>query len=532
MPFNTNIEIAVSKDVSNTEKGRLLENLGKEILETMNYKVLTEVRITGMEVDLIAQHEVTDEEIYVECKAHKSNLSADVLTKLLGNVDFRGVSSGWLLTTGPLGKDAKGLFNEWEKKPPEEKKRLQVYTNNRIIDLLIKSNRICSPLKIDKIDSKNYAENNTLLVTNYGMYWLAPIMDTKTGVPFAVNLFDAKTGDRIINKEIINKISKTDNSFTDLEWSVLNIETVKTYGNNLSKEWSNVIEVSSGDTWADYRPSRPQDFVGRQKVRDDIFKYIEKVRMSESSTRLLALTAPSGWGKSSTLLKLIDTSLNNKDKYFIYAVDLRAAMSSRYAEFSFKKCIESAINKNFISNPKNPITISNINNPFEDSSMQEVCKELHSEKKVIVLFFDQFEETFAKKELMDLFTKIRQLSHAIDSIKENIILGFAWKTDVVLPAEHSAYHMWHNLSDRRIEFDLTPFSNDDILRAINIFSNELNESINPVFENYLIDQCQGYPWLLKKLCIHMYRLLQQGADQTEILGRGLDINELFEKDLS
>ena len=101
-----NIEIAVSDNISNTEKGRLLEELGKEVLEAMQYTVVDEVRKTGIEIDLLAKHNISGEEIYVECKAHKDSLPADVITKLLGNITFYSVGSGWLISTGNLGKDA------------------------------------------------------------------------------------------------------------------------------------------------------------------------------------------------------------------------------------------------------------------------------------------------------------------------------------------------------------------------------------------------------------------------------------------
>lgn len=110
------IEVCLSDELSKTDKGRILENLAKEVLESMQYDVKDEIRITGMEVDLLATHKVSGEEIYVECKAHKNPLAADVITKILGNLVVNDVSSGWLVTTGPLGKDAKGLQDSWEKK--------------------------------------------------------------------------------------------------------------------------------------------------------------------------------------------------------------------------------------------------------------------------------------------------------------------------------------------------------------------------------------------------------------------------------
>ena len=120
------IEVAVSEKVSSTDKGKLLEDLGREVLESMQYEVTQEVRLTGIEVDLLAKHKVTSEEIYVECKAYRDNISADVITKLLGNISLKSVSAGWLLSTGTFGKDAKGIQVEWEKKPNDEKAEIML----------------------------------------------------------------------------------------------------------------------------------------------------------------------------------------------------------------------------------------------------------------------------------------------------------------------------------------------------------------------------------------------------------------------
>lgn len=131
------IEVAVTDSISNTDRGILLEKLGYEVLESMQYEVNKQVRLTGIEVDLLATHKITSEEIYVECKAQRDNLAADVITKLLGNVAFKGVSAGWLISTSTFGKDGRGLALEWQKKPLEERRKLQLYTPENLAKLLI-----------------------------------------------------------------------------------------------------------------------------------------------------------------------------------------------------------------------------------------------------------------------------------------------------------------------------------------------------------------------------------------------------------
>lgn len=164
--------------------------------------------------------------------------------------------------------------------------------------------------------------------------------------------------------------------------------------------------------------------------------------------------------------------------------------------------------------------------------MQEILNKLRAENKLIVLIFDQFEETFSKKELLGLFDSVRKLSNSVDALKDNIVLGFAWKTDLSIPADHPAYYLWSNLNDRRKEFDLMQFKESEVKSAISVFGKQLGEPINPVLSRYLARQCQGYPWLLKKLCIHVYNLIEDGYDQEAVIGQRLNIKDLFERDLN
>lgn len=531
------LEVIVADTSSTTAKGILLEKLSSEVLNILQYDVVEEIRITGMEVDLLAKNKISNEEIFIECKAHNSNLSADVLTKLLGNVYMKGVSSGWLFTTGPLGKDAKGLLEEWTKKIPEERRKLNVYESENLIDVLVSSGKILNPKNIRKKGDLTYSEEESLLITEFGRIWAFKIMHVSAGVPFGALLYDAQTGELIEDNRTLTNIMQLQSSISGLE--ILN----KKHKNNpqnkdvlkeINDEIQNISTVTGGDQWADYRPSRPKDFVGREELIKDTFGFFESVINENTSTRLVAIKSPSGWGKSSLLLKMVSKSQTKhfKNRYFIHAVDVRTAISERYSEFALLNAFKIAVKRGFIKDTKDDFLINNTMNPLSGDAFKKALKELKENDKTIVLFFDQFEEIFSKTELSELFNRIRELALAIDAAKENLILGFAWKTDGSTPTEHPAYFMWQSLSDKRREFPLTIFSNKEMQKALNIFSREIGEKLNPNLKKYLIDHCQGYPWLLKKLCIHVFSMIKEGIDQSEIVGKGLDIEKLFEKDLS
>jgi len=451
---------------------------------------------------------------------------------LYGTVGFKSVSSGWLISTAELGKDAKGLQIEWENRPTEERAKLRIYTPDRLVDLLINSGKIINYESLKLPANRKFSEENYLLITNYGRFWAKTLINVEAGIPYAVMLFDARSGDLIKDINIVEQVSVTDSTLQELEW-LTEGEVNQITLNNLLVESESVLEISPGESWVDYRPSRPQDFVGRAEFQNKIYNLLDKIREQNSSTRVIAIKSPSGWGKSSVVLKLVNRSKNirNKNKYYMHAVDVRAASSPRYGELALIDCFKHAMKEGFIPLQSQPITLSGTHDPLRDSSIRGILDYLKENKKVLILFFDQFEEIFSKKELLSLFSNIKNLCSAIDSAQENIILGFAWKTDGTVPQDHPAYFMWHNLSDRRAEFTLTPFSSTEISSALTSFSREINIQLNPVLRRHLNDHCKGYPWLLKKLCIHVYNLLVSGIDQGEILSKSLNIGELFEKDL-
>lgn len=529
------IEVCTKENDSTTFKGQLLEKLASEILEVQQYKVEKTVRVTGMEIDVLARHKINNSLIFVECKAWDNPLPADVITKLLGNVVMRSADAGWLITTGVLSKDAKGAQDEWENNNDDKRCMLSFYTPDRIIELLLDTRLIkeCSSINNKLEDAYEQGETALLLITDIGRYWVVPIVAKNTGLATSVILFDAISGNQIKDLKVIEELKSRKNKYSNYEWLVdqqQNGDAAK----DLLNEYNSVVPIITGDSWNDYRPARPEDFVGRKQNIKEIFGFFDNVIDDKTDTRLFAIKAPSGMGKSSLISKLtsVANSAKRKQKYFIYSVDVRTALSQRYAEFALRACLVDAQKKGFINFGHSNFEMTSADQIFQENYFIDALAVLKKERKCIVLIFDQFEELFSKKELWGLFYSIRNLSNLVDAEKQNFILGFAWKTDSFVPLDHPAYSMWSSLTDRRREFTISPFSVNEIRSAINIFGKQLGDSINPVLRNYLINQCQGYPWLLKKLCIHVFELLNEGSSQENIIGKKLEITELFDKDIA
>lgn len=374
-----------------------------------------------------------------------------------------------------------------------------------------------------------YNDKSTLFITNIGKYWLFVGSFNSGTIANSVIAFEATSGERVCDEESLKRLKEVKSIYSEYDWRLEKEQNIKRKDN---VEFQDIVTVMSGDTWSDYRPSRPIDYVGRKCLIASVFSFFDDVLCRQTNTRLFALKSPSGWGKSSTILKLIDEAKKRgkSNKYFIFAVDVRTALSNRYAELAFKNCLECAIKESFIPFEKEEISIGDITNIVDTDDIKRIFSYLSENGKEIILIFDQFEEIFYKEELFGLFENMRKISNTVDSIKENLIIGYAWKTDFSIASDHPAYYLWSNLKDRRKEFDLLQFSDSEIKGAIKIFGKELGEKINPILARYLLRQCQGYPWLLKKLCIHVYNVVKEGKKQEDAIEQTLNIGSLFESE--
>lgn len=533
------IEVVAKEGDSSTQRGALLESLGARVLAAMQCThVSTNVRVTGMEVDVIGEDSQTGERILVECKAYRDQtIPADTIVKLYGQVSMFNYSSGWLLTTSELGKDAKGIREEFRGRPESERKKLRLYDPKELVSLLISTGQIISPRTLSLPDDMQVSPTPTLLITDIGQYWAVVAIGSSSGIADTVLVYDATSGKQIRQKTVVKSLSERDSRLKELTWLSSEDDpsaAAVVSDTALKRELDSIAPVPVADTWSDYRPARPEDFVGRDDRIREILSFLDDVRTDRLTTRLLAIKAPSGWGKSSFLNKLrsLCSSMRYRGRFFLYAVDCRTAISARYPELALKRCLDEALSTGFVPTELGPISVGSAGDPFSASSTRSLLEYLRREKKVVVLFFDQFEEITTREEFEDLFNAIKAMCSAIDSAQENVVLGFSWKTDGAIPTDHPAYYIWHRFGDRRREFDLPLFSAADISKLLGGLVKELKHAIDPTLRRLLTEQCQGYPWLLKKLCIHVFGALRSSpTKQRELLERALDVDALFQKDL-
>lgn len=375
------IEVALPNSTSTTEKGMLLESLVSEVLECLNYKVERQVSFSGMEIDVLAINNKSGCKIFVECKAHRNSIEGDVITKLAGQVFLKKVKSGWLFYTSELSKGAKGILDDIQASSTDDRDTIQIYSPKELIEILENNRRIVKYCDINKPADNNYSETNYFLITPYGKFWVFPI--NNSGVETSVITYDASTGELVQDATLLKKISETDTSLNTLDWHPTKI-SIEKIEKTLENQKDNIVPISVGDEWADYRPSRPQDYVGREVLLGNILKFLDKIRKDETCTRMIGLQAPSGWGKSSTIVKLIDMSKNirNRKNLFIYGVDTRAAVSDKYVELVLLSCLEKAMAEGFLPKQEKKTKLGSAGSILESESLRNILSYLKQEKKL------------------------------------------------------------------------------------------------------------------------------------------------------
>ncbi len=524
MTDSRHLLLSVPSEWSTDDKGDFYEEFVLELLRPMRLRAERRLRVTGMELDILAKGEDRPLTVLVECKAHRDPIAADVITKLLGNVQLRHADQGWLFSTSDLTKDGRGLWEEIQNDPVHSRVFFW-YSPSRIVDVLIAQRAIVDPSILLHFFADSEVGDWSLIVTPGKQSWLVEL--PKNGLPVEYSVFDARDGSPL-NALSAAAVATASSRYAGLAQRSVTLERPVSPTPTVH---ASVARVISGDAWDDPRPARPVDFVGRDEVLGSIARFIEDVRTGATATRSFAVLAPSGWGKSSLALKLSQLAAPaTSSSYSVTAVDSRSATSPAFVAEALRMALRDATS-GIASQRQATFRIQSLREPLDSPDIETAIKALRDHGRVSVLVFDQFEELFAKESLFEVFHAVRDLTLDVDARQIPVVLGFAWKTDVSLPQEHPAYHLWHQLGDRRKTFKVGEFGTSEIARVVSKAERALGKPLSRPLRSRLAEQCQGLPWLLKKLLVHVLQRVSTVESQYLLLERELDIELLFKEDL-
>lgn len=523
--MKSEIKIILEKGKSNKAKGNCFEGLIRNLLSIHQYDIRGNINFSGMEIDLIADHKHKSEILYVECKA-KEKVSSDELSKFCFNVSHRKADSGYFFRTNELEYQAGALLKEI--KEDERYKNLSFFEPGQIIKILSDARLISEPQ--NKL-SQFLISKKILAVTYLGDFFIY-LINSSNAFPTNYLCLDAKNADKLPSKNAIELLESEIDEISGLTRVGL-LEGFKSEtGNNKNGAIETISEVQESENWYDYLPasSEKDHFVGRDTIRTEIMRFFTSIQKERTKKRIFYLNGKSGWGKSSLVLEINNRCRNKyyRNRFYSVAIDTRSATSDNFVALSLKKIINRAIEDKFISKDiffKDVRFTSNFD-LLSSESVLRILENLNAENKFFVLIFDQFEDVFRKKDLFKSFYKF--LSDVTDK-RVNIIVGFSWKSEIIIPIDHEAYQYWQQAKEQAVEFTISEFGEkeiDGVIKQLEGSVGNLSKSI----KNRIKESSQGLPWLTKKLCIHIFDQIKSGIDKESLLESNLNIAELFKKD--
>lgn len=504
------------------ERGSFFEKLANQIFSTQRYKVSGNVHVTGQEFDLECEHmDRVNERCLVECKA-KQSLSSDEIKKFVFSAGFNNFDYGYFLYTRSFERQVSGLISEL--RGDERYKNLYFWSADKVIDLLVASGAISS----FDISSENLEVHKVILLYSFKGIFYISIIGNGT-IPEYFTVYSAKDLCLINKDDLIHEISEYVDELSGLERFFPETES------NLEKEQKReeldtVTQIQSSDSWDDYKPASLKYFVGRKRQKDKIFGFLNEARSNEIPKRVFYIDGKSGWGKSSLMSDLRERCRNRhyKNKYLSVVIDSRSANSNNFLPLCYELLIKKAVDSDFIPKEYLSIKIPSSYDILSHDLSKNLLSWLEKESKILVLVFDQFEDIFRKEGIFKSFYKFLL---DVNNIKGNLVLGFSWKSEVNIPIENEAYHLWQQSRDLAFRITLDEFDASESKAIVRQLEKDISARFDIDFTRKVVDNAQGYPWLVKKLCIHIKKQVNRGLSVEELYDQDFQVEDLFKSDL-
>jgi Restriction endonuclease len=485
--------------------GRILQQYGFEEPRTERLKVTA----NGIELDLAVRHRLTRQPAVVECKAYSSPVSAELLAAFYGKLTVVRFSQ----------TDTHGFFVALPRFTAQghEQARLIADTDKRFTYL-------AGPDVVDALNDLKILGESPLqdvltsdpvvLVTEHGVFSACTELDERTRTAMRVLVW-ARTG--IVPAPAITLVESTDyaSGLPVLDVSVS--AAMPEPSTALAEHEPLIVTVlGSGSDFEYQLPASPRFFVGRKPL----VATLEEVLSRE--TGVLVLNAQSGRGKSSLALRLQQLVADKGGHALI--VDSRTASSRPYTIAVLRRAALEAEDAGLLHLPENASwaslpsalrTLSNATWPTDGGPL--------------VVFFDQFENVFKDAGLTREF---RDLALGIREVPGRLVIGFAWKTDLVGWTEGHPYQLRDEIRASATVLALGPLGPREVEILLRRLEKELGQPLVRDLRQRFREYSQGLPWLFKKLAGHVLREVEQGATQEKLLAEALNVQNLFEADLA
>lgn len=537
-------QVVIPDEWTNNQRGKFWEDVSADLFRKFRWEA-NSIEFDGMQTDIYVKNLDTNETGLIECKHQQESIAAPTILKLMGQALYKKVYFAYLLSTSALNGKAKAVVLEYTNEQDKEYKpfNLVIWSSDTLAQVFMDVHNIKIPQDLD-----SNIKTITLLVTHQkDFFWVAEEMG-ESNIPDSAIIFPITNTKNNLSSEDWEKYFSSHKIWENLEITVFNptvIEPQDKFTNQSISEVKKVTvsKINQADSFDDYhRPCRPEDFFGRLEPQRKFWNFVNNVRDGKTDLRVVSFSGSTGLGKSSLVLKLASDCRQKpeyKDHFYIYHVDVTSVNQEKATLFviaAIRKALQDAIDSGFVELPNHQVSIESAEPPyFSSESIQLLIENLKKSGKVIVIFFDQFEEILTKDSLSYLYDLFNKAAYEVDSLKENIVLGFCWRTDVNF-ATHQSYFTGHHLAKLRKDIDFSEFSQQDSSSLLEGFENYLNQKssrLPPSIKRWLLDNCQNQPWLLKRFCGDIYNqhLNPELYSEPKKVITKFDIKTIFEKDI-
>lgn len=462
----------------------------------------------GIELDVVTRHSLLGTTAIAECKAYSRNLQASDLTNFYGKLTVERFDN----------PNAFGVFcalprltaagEEKARQIREKDDKFLYLSSTDIAGELLKHGVVG-----ERPTSIQLASDAAVLITEHGIYSAALVLDPVTRTPVRVAVWAA--ADEPVPLPVLNRLQQAEYA---AELPVADART-DWQAEGPSRELQDAVIVPVRGSGSDFEyqlPASPRYFVGRSAPVAALEEALS------AGAGVLVLNAQSGWGKSSLALKLQERTQARSG--YAVVLDSRTANSPRYVVEVLRTASVAAAAAGVCELPVDASWAS-LNSAVATLAHATWA----SPDRPLVVFFDQFENVFRNEELTRSF---RDLALAVREFSGPFLLGFAWKTDLVGWTEGHPYRLRDDIRGAATVVRVEPFGPDEVNILLRRLEKQADQKLYQDLRSRLRTFSQGLPWLLKKLADHVLNELQKGVTQEQLLAEALNVQFLFEADLS
>ncbi|MFD7742402.1 restriction endonuclease [Streptomyces sp. MJM8645] len=500
-------------------KGHLFEEFVALLLHEYGYEAPTtsDLNITadGIEIDVNATNLISRQVAVVECKSYTSNVKAQACTSFLGKLQLARYEGdpnvfGYFFAIPRLVAQGE----EVARKAAANDKLFRYFNVGDIVKLLRGRGLIADLSQITRRAPSH--SDPAIIVAEDGIFSCAKLLNSDSHRADSIIVWSA-AGAKVPGRVV--SLLKGDSYAAGLP-----INTLPDLDRSVSPEdredGSPVTIVRVRGSSADFEyqlPASPEYFVGRGSTVQDLQAFVRQ----RGGT--LVLNAQSGWGKSSLALQL-QRIVEDRQGYSI-VVDSRTATNPRFVSEVLREAAHEAQERGLVELP-------------EDSSWASLASSIWTlrrsswtaDGRPIMVFFDQFENVFQDENITREF---RDLALMVPDSQIPLMVGFAWKTDLVAWTESHPYRLRDEIRSNSTFISVGPMGAREVDTLLRRLEKRLGTGLSRDLRQRIREYSQGLPWLFKKLSVHIIRELEtHQKSQEQLVSEALNVQSLFDSDLA